>query len=66
MFDIEYADDVVILAETLSFSETAQRLCLSRSAVSRHVDAVEKGPRVSRLWTPATLARAKMRLLPRW
>ena len=43
MFDIEYADDVVILAETLSFSEAAQRLCLSRSAVSRHVDAVEKG-----------------------
>lgn len=43
MFDIEYADDVVILAETLSFSETAQHLCLSRSAVSRHVDAVEKG-----------------------
>lgn len=42
VFDIAYVRDFIVLADTLSFSETAKRLYSSQSAVSRHIDVMEK------------------------
>ncbi|MFR5091013.1 MAG: LysR family transcriptional regulator [Adlercreutzia equolifaciens] len=39
---MEYVPELLVLAETLSYTETARRLHMSHSAVSRHVDAVER------------------------
>lgn len=42
MLNMEYVPELLVLAETLSYTETARRLHMSHSAVSRHVDAVER------------------------
>ncbi|MDO4503015.1 MAG: LysR family transcriptional regulator [Coriobacteriia bacterium] len=40
--NIEAIEEFVYLAESLSFTKTAQRFYVSRSAVSRHISALEK------------------------
>lgn len=42
MLNMEYVPEVLMLAETLSYTETARRLHLSHSVVSRHIDAIER------------------------
>lgn len=42
VLNMEYMPELLVLAETLSYTETARRLHMSHSAVSRHVDAVER------------------------
>lgn len=42
MLNMEYAPELLVLAETLSYTETARRLHVSHSVVSRHIDAVER------------------------
>lgn len=42
VLNMEYVPELLVLAETLSYTETARRLHMSHSAVSRHVDAVER------------------------
>lgn len=42
MLNMEYVAEVLMLAETLSYTETARRLHVSHSVVSRHIDAIER------------------------
>lgn len=42
MLNMEYVPELLVLAETLSYTETARRLHVSHSVVSRHIDAVER------------------------
>ena len=39
--NIDYLKEFLVLAETLSFAKTAERFYTSRSAISRHVNALE-------------------------
>ena len=42
VLNMEYVPELLVLAETLSYTETARRLHVSHSVVSRHIDAVER------------------------